>query len=97
MLWCNGKQQNQTMMIRSNYDNRLGGVDGGAAAGADNGKMIICKHDCKLKKIGKTKRRATTLDGSRDFEAKSVSKASQNGSQNGADIRQNAIHKLIDK
>ena len=75
MLWCNGKQQNETLMLRSSYDNRL--VGGDATAGAANGKIIICKHDVKLKKIGKTKRRTTTLVSSPVFGAKSGSKASQ--------------------
>ena len=65
------------MMLRSNYDIRLAGVGGGAKGGAAKGKIIIGKHDCKLKKIGKTKRRATTLDSSSVFGAKSGSKASQ--------------------
>ena len=38
------------MMMKSNYDNRLGGVGGVAKAGAANGKIIICKHDSKLKR-----------------------------------------------
>ena len=49
-------------MLESNYDNRFAGVGNGVNVGAANGKIIICKHDSKLKKIGKTKRRATTLD-----------------------------------
>ena len=64
-------------MLRSNYDNRRVGVGGDAKAGAANDKTIICKHDSKLKEIGKTKRRATTLDSSPVFGAKSDSKASQ--------------------
>ena len=44
LLWCNGKQQNETMMLRSNYDNGLDGVVVGAQAGVANGKIIICKH-----------------------------------------------------
>ena len=42
MLWCNGKQQNETMVLESNYDNRFAGVDVDAKAGAANGKIIIC-------------------------------------------------------
>ena len=38
------------MMLRSNYDNRLVGVDGGAKGGVGNGKIMICKHDSKLKR-----------------------------------------------
>ena len=38
------------MMLRSDYDNRLAGGVGGAKAGAANGKIIICKHDSKLKR-----------------------------------------------
>ena len=64
------------MMMRSNYDNRLAGVGGAAKAGGANGKIIICKHDSKLKKIGKSKRRPTTLDRSAVFEARGGSKAS---------------------
>ena len=37
------------MMSRSNYDIRLVGVGADAKAGAANDKMIICKHDSKLK------------------------------------------------
>ena len=62
MLWCNGKQQNGIMMLESNHDNRFIGVVVGAKASAANGKIIICKHDSNLKKIGKSKRRATLLD-----------------------------------
>ena len=40
----------QTMMLKSNYDNRLAGVGDGAKVGAANGNIIICKHDCKLKR-----------------------------------------------
>ena len=65
------------MMLKSNYDNRFGGVGIDVKAGAAVGKIIICKHDSKLKKIGKTKRRATTLDSFPVFGAKSDSKASQ--------------------
>ena len=38
------------MMLKPNYDNRLAGVGGDATAGAANGNIIICKHDCKLKR-----------------------------------------------
>ena len=38
------------MMLTSSYDNRLAGVGGGAKVGAANGKIIICKHDSKLKR-----------------------------------------------
>ena len=65
------------MMLRSNYDNGLAGVDGGAKVGVANGKIIICKHDSKLKKIGKSKRRATPLDRLSLFEATSGLKAFQ--------------------
>ena len=50
MLWCNGKQHNETMTLESNYDNRLAGVGVGANAGSANGKIIICEHDSKLKR-----------------------------------------------
>ena len=46
------------MMLESNYDNRLGCVGLGEQAGVANGKIVICKHDSKLKNIGKSKRRA---------------------------------------
>ena len=36
------------MMLTSNYDNHLVGVDGDDKAGAANGNIIICKHDSKL-------------------------------------------------
>ncbi len=65
------------MMLESNYDNRFVGVGGDAKAGAANGKIIICKHDSKLQKIGKSKRKATILDGSPVFDAQNGSKASQ--------------------
>ena len=38
------------MMLKSNYDNRLAGVGGGAKVDVGNGNIIICKHDCKLKR-----------------------------------------------
>ena len=53
LLWCNGKQQNETMMLKSNYDNDLAGVGGGAKVDAANGNIIICKHDSKLKHLQK--------------------------------------------
>jgi len=53
LLWCNGKQQNGTMMLKSNYDNHLVGVGGGAKAGVADGNIIICKHDPKLKHLQK--------------------------------------------
>ena len=37
------------MMCRSNYDIGVGGTGDGSRAGAANGNIIICKHDCKLK------------------------------------------------
>ena len=37
-------------MLRPKYDNRLDGVGDGAKAGAANGKIVICKHDSKLKR-----------------------------------------------
>ena len=49
MLWCNGKQQNETMMLTSNYDNCLAGVADDVKAGAMNGNVIICKRNFKLK------------------------------------------------
>ena len=45
------------MMLESNYDNRFAGVGVGAKRGAANGKIIICRHDPKLKKVGRSKRR----------------------------------------
>ena len=81
-------------MLESNYDNRLAGVGVGAKAGPANGKIIICKHDSKLKKIGKTKRRATTLDSSPFLRAKSCSKVAPKMEPISG---QKAIHKLIDK
>ena len=65
------------MMLKSNYDTRLDGVGDAATAGVANGKIIICKHDSKLKKIGKSTRRATPLDRYPVFGSKSDSKASQ--------------------
>ena len=50
LLGCDGKQLNETMMLKSNYDNRLAGVGDGAKSGAANGKIIICQHDSKLKR-----------------------------------------------
>jgi len=64
-------------MLESNYDNRSAGVGVDARAGAGFGKIIICKHDSKLKKIGKSTRRATPLDRYPVFGSKSDSKASQ--------------------
>ena len=49
MLWCKGKRQNETMMLTSNYANRLAGVAAAAKAGAGYAYIIICKLDCKLK------------------------------------------------
>ena len=65
------------MMLESNYDNRFAGLGVGAKAGVANGNIIICEHDSKLKKIGKIKRRAITLDFSVVFGVKRGSKASQ--------------------
>ena len=75
MLWCNGKQQNATMMLESNYDNRFAGGGVGAKAGVANGKIIIWKHKSKLKKIRKSKRKATLVDRYPVFSTKSDSKA----------------------
>ena len=96
MLGCNGKQQNEIMMLESNYDKRFAGVGVGAKAGVANGKIIICKHDSTLKKIGKSKNRATTLDRSPVFGAKSGSKAFQVALIMGP-IFGKTNHKLIDK
>ena len=49
LLWCNGKQQNETMMCKSNYNVRLAGADDVAKVGAGNAYIILCKLDCKLK------------------------------------------------
>ena len=38
------------MMLKSNYDNRLAGVGIDVTAGVVNRNIIICKHDCKLKR-----------------------------------------------
>ena len=65
------------MMFDSNYDTCLAGVGDGAQVGVANGKNIISKHDSKFKKIGVSKRIATTLDSSFVFGAKSGSRASQ--------------------
>ena len=60
------------MMLESNYDKRVARVGVDAKAGAANGKIIICKHDSKLKKIGKSKRRGTSLDPPPVLEPKVV-------------------------
>ena len=59
-------------MFESNYDNCFAGVGDGAKADVANGKNIISKQDSKLKKIGRRKRRATTLDPPPVFRAKNV-------------------------
>ena len=64
------------MMFESNYHNYFAGVGDGAKAGVANGKQIISKQDSKLKKIGRRKRRATTLDLPLVFKAKRVLMAS---------------------
>ena len=56
MLWCNGKQQNETMMLESNYDSRFDGRGAGANAGVLKCNTIILKQNSKLKKIGKRKK-----------------------------------------
>ena len=50
------------MMFKSNDDNCFAGVGDGAKADVANGKNIISNYDSKLKKIGESKRRATTLE-----------------------------------
>ena len=64
-------------MFESTYDNCFADVGDGAKAGVANGKNIISEQDSKLKKMGRRKRRATTLDRSSVFGAKSGSKAFQ--------------------
>ena len=69
------------MILESNYDNRLANVGIGAKAGAANGKIVIWKYNSKLKKIGKSKRRATLVDRYLFFGAKGGSKSSQMASK----------------
>ena len=65
------------MILESNYGNRFAGVGVAAKASVANGKIIVCKHDSKLKKIGKTKRKASALDSSHVFGTENGSNASQ--------------------
>ena len=65
------------MMFESNYDNCFAGVGGGAKPGVADVKNIISKQDSKLKKIRKSKRRATSLDRPPVLGAQSGLKAFQ--------------------
>ena len=65
------------MFFESNYNNRFAGRGSGVEADVANGKKIILKQDSKLKKMGRRKRKATTLDSPPVFAAKSGSQASQ--------------------
>ena len=75
------QQQNETMLLEPNYDNRFAGDGDVARAGAANGTKIYSKQESKLKKIERSRRRATTLDSSPVFGARSGSKASQMASK----------------
>ena len=96
LLWCKGQQQNETMMLSSNYDNRLDGVDGGATAGVANGKIIICEHDSELKKIDRPKEEPPPWLVPLFLEPK-VIRSLPKWVRNGADFQTKAIQKLIDK
>ena len=76
------------MMFGSNYHKPFAGVGDDCKAGVANDLNIISKHDSKLKKTGRIKRRSTTQKWVKGF---------QNAFQNGADIWKQAIQKLIDK
>ena len=49
MLWFNGKEQNETMMRKSNYDIELAGADVDVEAGAANANINVRRLACELK------------------------------------------------
>ena len=85
------------MMFESNYDNRFAVGGDGAEAGAANGKKIILKQDSKLNKNRKAQKKRNHLGFATCFGSEKWFKGCPNGSQNGADIQNKSIQKLIGK
>ena len=50
LLWFNGKEQNETMLCKSNYGIGWVGADVGAEVGAVNAYIIVRRRDCEVKR-----------------------------------------------